>query len=99
MNAEIKRLKLPRGVWQKLIKQEIPIATNVECAYPDSTSVRFQIYNGCELVAQFTLSFLQGCSGVLVSHNMAVSPDYQGKGIATKLQPIKTRVAQDLQVS
>jgi GNAT superfamily N-acetyltransferase len=99
MNDEIKRLKLPRGVWQELIKKEIPVATQVECAYPDSASVRFQIFNECSLVANFTLSFLYGCKGVLVSHNMLVTPEYQGKGIAKKLQPIKAKVAQDLQVS
>lgn len=99
MNSEIVRLKLPRGVWQKLIKQEIPVATQVDCAYPDSTSVRFQIFDECNLVANFTLSFLQGCKGVLVSHNMLVTPAYQGKGIAKRLQPIKTKIAQDLQVS
>lgn len=99
MNAEIKRLKLPRGVWQSLIKAEIPVATNVECTYPDASSVRFQIFNDCALVAYFTLSFLYGCKGILISHNMLVSPEYRGKGIAKKLQPIKSRVAQDLHVS
>lgn len=99
MNAEIEHLKLPRGVWQELIKKEIPIADNVECTYPDHSSVRFQLYNECNLVANFTLSFLYGCKGVLISHAMLVSPQYQGNGIAKKLQPIKERVAKDLRVS
>jgi len=99
MNAEIERLKLPRGVWQELVKKEIPLASRVECSYPDYASVCFQIYHDCNLVANFTLSFLYGCKGILVSHGMLVSPSYRGKGIAKKLQPIKDRVAKDLHVS
>ena len=99
MNSEIDRLKLPRGVWQELIKKEIPDASRVECSYPDNASVRFQIFHECKPVANFTLSFLYGCKGILVSHGMLVSPDYRGKGIAKKLRPIKDRVAQDLRVS
>lgn len=99
MNAEIVRLKLPRGVWQGLVKQDIPVATEVECSYPDAASVRFQIYQESNIIAHFTLSFLYGCRGILISHNMLVSPQYRGQGIAKKLQPIKERVARDLQVS
>lgn len=99
MNAEIERLKLPRGVWQELIKKEIPIASTVQCSYPDMASVYFQIFQDCNLVAHFTMSFLYGCKGILVSHNMMVSPCYRGQGIAKKLQPIKDKVAKDLQVS
>lgn len=99
MNAEIERLKLPRGVWQELVKKEVPVVSDVQCSYPDHSSVRFQLYNDSEHVANFTLSFLQGCRGILVSHAMLVAPSYQGKGIAKKLQPIKDRVAKDLRVS
>jgi GNAT superfamily N-acetyltransferase len=99
MNAEIEKLKLPRGVWQELIKKEIPIASTVECSYPDASSVRFQIFQSCSLIAHFTLSFLYGCKGILISHNMLVSPSFRGQGIAKKLQPIKDKVAKDLKVS
>lgn len=99
MNTEIERLKLPRGVWQELIKKEIPLASKVECSYPDNASVIFQIFHDSALVARFTLSFLYGCRGILVSHGMIVSPDFRGKGIAKKLKPIKDKVAKDLQVS
>lgn len=99
MNADIVRLKLPRGVWQGLVKQDIPIATRVNCTYPDFQSVRFQLLQEQSHIANFTLSFLYGCKGILVSHDMLVSPQYRGQGIAKKLQPIKERVAKDLQVS
>lgn len=82
-----------------MIKQEIPLASHVECSYPDASSIRFQIYNDCNLVAHFTMSFLYGCKGILISHGMLVSPQYRGRGIAKKLQPVKDKVARDLKVS
>ncbi len=99
MNTEIARLGLPRGVWQELVKKSIPVATTVKCSYPDDRSVYFEIMENYNLIARFTLSFLYGCKGILVSHNMEVSSDYRGKGIAKKLQSIKDRVAKDLMVS
>jgi hypothetical protein len=103
MNSEIVRLKLPRGVWQQLIKDGINsktyVVSHVQCSYPDANSVRFQLFNGANVIVSFSLSFLQGCSGVLVSHNMNVQPRFQGRGIAKTLQPIKKRIAQDLKVS
>lgn len=99
MNAEIDRLRLPRGVWQELVKRAIPDASTVKCSYPDERSVCFEVMKDFELIARFSLSFLYGCKGILVSHNMLVSPSYRGKGIAKKLQPIKDRVAKDLMVS
>ena len=99
MNSEIERLKLPRGVWQELIRKEIPLVSKVECLYPDNASVLFHIFHGTALIANFTLSFLYGCKGILASHGVMVSPEYRGKGLARKLKPIKDRVAKDLQVS
>ncbi len=100
MNAEIERLRLPRGVWQKAITDTVPKVTRVECSYPDANTVQFQLYAFNETpVAHFSLSFLYGCKGILVSHSAAVEPSYRRKGIAKKLQPIKDKVARDLRVS
>lgn len=99
MNAEVDRLGLPRGVWQDLVRKCVPVATRVECLYPDVTSVRFEVHHNEDLVARFTLSFLYGCKGILVSHGMLVSSQYRGQGIGKQLQPIKERVARDLRVS
>lgn len=52
-----------------------------------------------EIVAKFTMSFLHGCKGILVSHGMLVVATYRGNGIAKKLQSVKERVARDLRVS
>jgi len=99
MNTEIERLKLPRGVWQTLIKNAIPIASRVECTYPDNASVLIQIFDCNNLIAKFSLSFLYGCKGILISHGMLVAHNYRGRGIAKKLKPIKDKIAEDLQVS
>ena len=99
MNNEINSLCLPRGRWQALIQQSIPIATKVVCDYPDDRSVLIKLFKTEQLIATFTLSFLYGCKGILVSHSMQVSPEYRGQGIAKKLQPIKQKIATDLRVS
>jgi len=99
MNSEITRLKLPRGEWQSFAKKLLPEATEVTCSYPDDKTMYMSILENEKVVAKFALSFLYGCKGILVSHSMLVSPEYRSRGIASKLQNVKERIAKDLQVS
>lgn len=104
MNSEISRLGLPRGEWQKAIIEAIPEVKYVGCYYPDEQTVTIKAYDNPKAewqdrVFQFSLSFMFGCRGVLISHSMQVYPPHGGKGIATRLQKVKERIAQDLKVS
>lgn len=95
MNAEIDRLGLPGGLWQDAIRAVIPGVQRVDCTYPDERTLVIDI----KPYARFSLSFLPGCKGILVSHAMFVEPAYRGQGIGHKLQEIKARIARDLGAS
>ncbi len=100
MLAEIKRLKLPMGVWQGQMKKALPIKdVTITINYPDNRTAFFKITQDKKNVGHFALSFLQGCKGILVSHTMLVEPAYRGKGIAKELQKSKQRIAKDLKVA
>lgn len=100
MESEISRLGLPRGIWQGLIKEAVPDVAQVICEYPDDRTMVMKCYDlPYKMVVTFSMSFLYGNRGILVSHAMEVDPAYRGKGIATALQPVKERIAKDLKVS
>ncbi len=100
MNNEIVKLKLPRGVWQGIMVKDLNIPdAKVDIEYTDIRTAMFRISSKGQKVGHFALSFLYGCRGVLVSHTMLIEPEYRGKGLAKKLQPIKKRIAKDLGVA
>ena len=99
MNKHIEQLGLPRGVWQSLILEALPVVRAVQCSYPDDRSVNFILWGTGSWIAHFTLSFMYGCKAILISHNMRVNPMNRGTGIAKALQPIKERIARDLRVA
>jgi GNAT superfamily N-acetyltransferase len=99
MRPELERLGLDPATWQALAKEKVPVAADVQCSYPNRESIRFRLFDAKgNLIARFRLTFLPSCRGILVSHNVLVSPEYRRRGIAKSLLAVKLKVAQDLGV-
>jgi hypothetical protein len=100
VDAEITRLGLPRGEWQKELLRILPEVKQVTVEYPDQqTMIMRGFTSDLGRIVSFSMSFLYGCRGVLISHGMEVTPIWRGKGIATRIQPLKERIAKDLRAS
>jgi hypothetical protein len=69
---------------------------------PSEYGVTFYIREGNKqgpTIAQFSLSHMPGCCGIIVSHGTAVSRSYIGKKLGTELHKIKLEIAQSLNFS
>ena len=100
MDAEVSRIGLPRGVWQKELIKLVPEAGEVTVEYPDDRTMVMTAYTSDRgRIVTFSMSFMYGCKGILISHGMEVSAVWRGQGIAKRLQSLKERIAKDLKAS
>jgi RimJ/RimL family protein N-acetyltransferase len=106
---EISKLGLPKGRWQEqlldFVGEKVDIG-RVDCYYPTNNNREVTIAawtSGLEgaqrLIAQFSLSFMPGCKGILISHATAVSPEFQGRGVGRAMSLLKSYIAWELRCS
>lgn len=94
MSRRIETFNLSPKKWLQQIEKLIPEVEEAHFRYDKRTLVLYS-----EGIFLFCLSLVPGCQVLLVSHNMIVEPEFRGRGIATKLQIVKERIAKELRAT
>jgi GNAT superfamily N-acetyltransferase len=81
--------------FKKIVKDEVFIMFFIDEDPRGEVCICFEIKCKGNTIAKFSLDSLQGCNGVLISHDLYVHPDFRGKGIASFFQKIKEEIAKE----